>query len=177
MSMLSPLTGELSDSKVAAVFGRESTARTVAAQVRERLGLKPSQVQVLTPLDSHPGRKLEPEGQGIVRTLVIAHYKLAVFGLIAGAVLFAVLYAMGLDAVTSSPRLAAVVIMGYGGVFGLMAGGLVALRPDHTPYVNRVKDALEDGSCAVVVHAFDIGQRDRAAEVLSSNGGKAIRTL
>ena len=177
MSTLSSLTGEISDSKVAAVFSQESIARQVAMEVRESLDLQYSQVQVVTPQDTSPGRKMEPEGRGIFRTIIIAHYKLGLVGLGVGAVVFIVMYSMGLAAVTSSPGLSAALILGYGAIFGLMAGGLVSLRPDHTPYVNKVNDALEEGSCAVVVHAFDTDQRDRAAEVLSSHGGKAIRTL
>lgn len=177
MNLLSSVTGETSDSKVAAVFDNEPEARAIARQVQHMLGVQQGQVQVITPGDTRPGRKLEPEGRGIFRTILIAHYKMGLAGLAMGAALFAVLHVAGLEAVVLSPALAAALIIGYGGVFGLMAGGLVSLRPDHTPYVAKVRTALAEGRCAVVVHAFDDAQRDRAREVLVAHGGDTIRTL
>ncbi|WP_372013794.1 hypothetical protein [Pseudoxanthomonas sp. 10H] len=177
MDILSSVTGELSDSKVAAVFDTEPEARAIARQVQHMLGVPPGHVQVVTPGDARPGRKLEPEGRGIFRTLLVAHYRLGLVGLGLGALLFAVLFALGLEAVVLSPGLAAALIIGYGGVFGLMCGGLVTLRPDHSPYVSKVRTALEEGRCAVVVHAVDDGERDRARDLLSAHGGETIRTL
>lgn len=76
MSVLSSLTGEISDSKVAALFDGDDRAQAIAHEMRSRLGLRDSQVQVINPHDRHPGRKLLPEGPGIFRTILIAHYKL-----------------------------------------------------------------------------------------------------
>ncbi len=177
MNLLSSVTGEMSDSKVAAVFDDESEARAIARQVQHMLHMQPAQVQVVTPHDARPGRKLEPEGRGICRTILVAHYRLGLAGLGLGALLFVCLYLAGLEPVVLSPRLAAALIIGYGGVFGLMAGGLVSLRPDHTPYVAKVRTALDEGRCAIVVHAFDDSERDRAQEVLAAHGGETIRTL
>ncbi|WP_024890626.1 hypothetical protein [Luteimonas huabeiensis] len=177
MSTLSSVTGETSDSKVAAVFDSEAAARAAAAEIRSALGLQDSQVQVVTPHDRYPGRKLEPEGRGIFRTILIAHYKLGIVGLIVGALVFAALWAMGIEAVANSPWLAGGLIVGYGGVFGLMAGGLVSLRPDHDPYLLKVRGALKAGRSAVVVHAFSTEERDRAREALAARGGETIATL
>ncbi|MGY0635186.1 hypothetical protein [Luteimonas sp. A478] len=177
MNALSPLTGEVSDSKVAAIFDSESNARGCARRLRKALRLRPSQVQVITRHDLHPGRKMEPEGRGILRTIITAHAKLGVAGLVLGALVFALLYATGLELVTSSPGFAAALIIGYGGVFGLMAGGLVSLRPDHDPYIQKVRDALAEGRSAVVVHAFNAEQRDAAKDSLDKAGGDTIRTL
>lgn len=177
MGMLSSLTGENSHSKVAATFDSERRARRIAGDLRRALRLRQSQVQVVTPGDRHPGRKLEPETRGIARTIIIAHAKLGALGLVAGALLFGLLYASGLQLVTSSPGFAAALIIGYCGVFGLLAGGLVSLRPDHDPYIHRVRDGLRQGRSAVVVHAFNAGQRDAAKRALDAEGGDAIRTL
>ena len=177
MSMLSSVTGELSDSKVAAIFDSESTARRIAHELRGALGMQDSQVQVVTALDRHPGRKLEPEGRGIFRTIIIAHYKLGLAGLALGTLLFVALYMAGFTAIVSSPVLAAALIIGYGGIFGLMIGGLVSLRPDHDPYLIKVREALKEGRTAVVVHAMNADERSQAEEALSQRGGETIRTL
>ena len=177
MSTLSHVTGEVSDSKVAAIFDSERNARRIAHLLRRSLRLKQSQVQVISRHDRHPGRKMEPEDRGIFRTMLVAHAKLGLVGLGVGALLFGLLYLSGLELITASPGFAAVVIISYGGVFGLMAGGLVTLRPDHDPYIHKVRDALAEGRCAVVVHAFDSEQRKAAKEALDEQGGETIRTL
>lgn len=177
MSLLSPVTGEVSDSKVAAVFDSEATARAAADRVGTDLQLQARQVQVVTPRDRAPGRKLLPEGRNIFRTILIAHYKLGIAGLVVGAIVYAALLYSGVTAVASSPGLSAALIIGYGGVFGLMLGGLVSLRPDQDPYIMKVRGALKEGRCAVVVHAFDADQRDSAEALLSASGGDTIRTL
>ena len=176
MSMLSSVTGELSDSKVAAIFDSESTARRIAHELRDALGVQDSQVQVVTALDRHPGRKLEPEGRGIFRTIIIAHYKLGLAGLALGTLLFVALYMAGFTAIVSSPVLAAALIIGYGGIFGLMASRLVSLRPDQDPCLIKVRHALRDGRSAVVVHVDTPEQRDLAERTLSDCGGETIRT-
>ena len=81
MNLLSSVTGEMSDSKVAAVFDDESEARAIARQVQHMLHMQPAQVQVVTPHDARPGRKLEPEGRGICLTILVAHYRLGLAGL------------------------------------------------------------------------------------------------
>ena len=177
MSILSAVTGEMSDSKVAAVFDDEREARAIGRQVQELLHLAPAHGQGVTAQTAHPGRKLEPEGQGIFRTILLAHYRLGIAGLVAGALAFAALYLAGVEAVVNSPALAAMAISFFGGVAGLFAGGLVSLRPDHTAYLLKVRDALAEGRCAVVVHAFDVRQRDQARDALRAHGGETVATL
>jgi len=69
------------------------------------------------------------------------------------------------------------VMMFFGGVAGLMLGGLVSLRPDHDRYVQATRDAMAAGNTTVVVHAFSADQRHQAAELLRSNGGEVTSTL
>ena len=81
----SALTGEVSNSKVAGIFASESAARAEAARVHATLQLSDAQVQVVTPTDRTPGRKLEPESRGIFRTMIRAHVVLGLCGAVAGA--------------------------------------------------------------------------------------------
>ena len=173
----SPITGEVSNSKVAAVFASETLAREAATSVQAALRLGDAQVQVITPRDAHPGRKLEPESHGIWRTIVIAHVRLGILGAVLGALAFAALYAAGLAFITRSPVFAAAVLVGFGAVAGLMFGGLVSLRPDHDPYIQAVRTGLDAGRSAVVVHAFSAEERSRAAAALQARGGETTSTL
>lgn len=172
-----PVLGEASGSKVAAVFAGEAQARDVAAALREALSLGDAQVQVLTPRDRRPGRKLEPESHGIFRTMLRAHAWMGALGLAAGAALFGVLWAVGVPLVANSPMLAAIAILPLSGMLGLMLGGLVTLRPDHDPYIVQVLEALGEGRCAVVVHAFDHAQYEGAVRRLGEAGGEVVGTI
>ncbi len=177
MNVISVFTGERSDSKIAAIFADEAAARAVAQRTQQALALSPSQVLVLTPADRHPGRKLEPEGRRIFHTLLISHFRLGLLGMAAGAVVFALAYLSGAALIRSEAVWAAGLLVAFGGVAGLLAGGLLTLRPDHTPLLAKVNDALEQGQCAVVVHPFDDGQRDRAQRFLSQLTDDTVRTL
>lgn len=177
MSETSPITGELSNSKVAAVFPRESIARRAAEAVTAALTLEPAQVQVITPSERHPGRKLEPESRGIWRTIVVAHVRLGIAGAVVGVLAFAVLYAIGLPFIVNSPVAAALALLFFGLVAGLMLGGLVSLRPDHDRYVEATREAMEEGNTTVVVHAFSMEQREEAARFLRAQGAEVTSTL
>lgn len=169
--------GEASGSKVAAVFADEVQARDVAARLRDAVGLGDAQVQVLTPRDRRPGRKLEPESHGIFRTMIRAHAWMGTLGLAAGAALFGVLWATGVPLVAQSPLVAAIAILLLSGMLGLMLGGLVTLRPDHDPFILEVLEAIGEGRSAVVVHAFDRSQYDAAVGWLGAAGGEVVGTL
>lgn len=177
MKLITSLSGERSASKAALVVADETSARTIAADIQRELGLTDRQVVVMTPHSRRVGRALEPESRGILNTILVAHYKLGIVGLVAGILVFAILYGFGIEAVTRSPGLAIAVVASFGIVFGLMAGGLVALRPDHDPYLQGVITALEEGQCAVVIHSFDDAEHERAVEWLSRFGQDVIKTL
>jgi len=172
-----PVTAEVSNHKVAAAFANSDSARQAAAAVASSLSLGASQVQLIQPGEPHPGRKLEPESRAIWQTIVVAHVKLGIVGLIGGAVLFGVLYAMGLPFIVENAIWAFFVLVFFGGVAGLMLGGLVSLRPDHDRYIEATREAMQEGMTTVVVHAFSMEQRTQAAEFLRGRGGDVTSTL
>lgn len=177
MSETSPITGELSNSKVAAVFPDEHVARRAARDVAAALMLGAAQVQVITADEPHPGHKLEPETQGIWRTIVVAHVRLGIAGAILGLLVFALLYELGIAFVVNSAIAAALVLLAFGAVAGLFLGGFVSLRVDHDRYVQAARDAMKAGHTTVVVHAFSAAQRSEAAEFLRGQGGDVTSTL
>ena len=169
--------GEASASKVAAVFADEARARDVATRLRDVMGLGDAQVQLLTPRDRRPGRKLEPESHGIFRTMLRAHAWLGVAGIAAGTLLFLALWVAGVPMVAGAPLVAGIAIVLLSGMAGPMLGGLVTLRPDHDPYILSVLEALGEGRGAVVVHATDPAQHQRAVDWLQAAGGEVVATL
>lgn len=170
-------TEEVSNSKVAAIYASQAIARQQAERVKSALGLSERQVQVLTPGERKVGRKLEPESHGIFRTMIWAHAKLGAIGLAIGLALYFVLRAADIAFVTQSPMLSLLILVVYGGIAGLMLGGLVTLRPDHDAYVLKVMSALKQGDSAVVVHALSAEQKRSAQQFLQARGGDTTSTL
>lgn len=170
-------TEEISNSKVAAICPNAAQAHAQAARVRDALHLSAQQVQVLTPGEARPGRKLEPESHGIFRTLLWSHAKLGVLGVVAGGLLFVLLWSQEVAMVVQSPWASLFAATFFGGLAGLMLGGLVTLRPDHDPYVMKVLGALREGDSAVVVHAVSAEQKRQAQAILEQAGSDTTATL
>lgn len=170
-------TGERSDHKVAGIFRDRDAARRAAEELRDLLSLQAAQLEILYPGEGGVGRALEPEQAGIFRTILRTHAWLGLAGAVAGLLAFGLMYGLGLALIVQSAGIAALVLTGFGAVAGLMLGGLVSLRPDHDPYISRVRAGLEAGASAVVVHAFDLAQRGAAEDVLQRRGADTIRTL
>ncbi|KAF0812232.1 hypothetical protein IGB42_03222 [Andreprevotia sp. IGB-42] len=171
------ISGEEARTKIAAVFDNEASATAAAEQVRQATQAEGAQVQLITPTDQHYGRKLEPESNGIVRTAIRAHATLGAVGLVMGLLLFGLLYAADLPAIVSSPLAAGMMIGVLGMVFGLLGGGLATMRPDHAAVITPVRDAVQHGQWAVVVHPTSSQQCDAAMRVLGNiTHGKVMRT-
>ncbi|WP_374605433.1 hypothetical protein [Arenimonas sp.] len=172
-----PLSGEVSNSKLAAVFDNESIARAAAKAVADEVRLEAAQVKVITAEDPDTGIRLEPEGRGIWRTILLAHAWLGIAGVVVGLVAFATTMWLDVPAISASPWISFLIFAAFGGIAGLMLGGLVALRPDHDRYVLAARDAAATHRTTVVVHALSADQADHAARVLSGLGADVTRTL
>jgi len=172
-----PVTGEVSNNKLAAVFANRRAARDAAAALCSELDLAPPQVKLITPGSSDVDIKLEPEGGGIWRTIVIAHVRLGIIGAVIGAIAFAIMYWAGLPFVARSPLAAGLVTISFGAVGGLLFGGLVAIRPDHDRYIQATHDAMDARRTTVVVHALSHEEQRRAQEFLAGRGAQVTRTL
>ncbi len=170
-------TEEVSNSKVAAIYSDLATARRQAERLRTALGLSERQVQVLVPRDRHAGRKLEPESHGIYRTMLWAHLKLGVAGVVAGLLVYMALRMADVAMIVLSPWLSLMALVFFGAVAGLMLGGLITLRPDHDAYVMKVLSALRGGDSAIVVHAMSAAQKRSAEEFLQRDGADTTATL
>lgn len=172
-----PLTGEVSNSKLAAVFESDAAAREAAGAVLAAAGLQPAQVKLVAPGEPDANIKLEPEGQGIWRTIVVAHVKLGIIGAVLGALAFAIMMWAGLPFVARSPLAAGLVTISFGAVGGLLLGGLVSIRPDHDRFVHATHDAMAAHRTTVVVHALSHEQQQRARDFLVERGAEVTGTL
>ncbi|MCX7034032.1 MAG: hypothetical protein NT046_08695 [Arenimonas sp.] len=172
-----PITGEVSNSKLAGVFNTEASARAGVDAVVFGAGLQASQVKLVTPAEPHPNIKLQPEGAGIWRTILVAHLWFGIGGIAAGLLAWGVLMWLGVTLIVSSALVSGIAFVFMGGIAGLMLGGLVALRPDQDRYVQATQDAIAERRFTVLVHALSNNEADRAATVLGGLGAEVTRTL
>ena len=177
------LFGERSLTKVAALVADVAEADAAAEALLRDTDLDRSQVCTLRPEDARASRralrarKFEPEQRGIVHTLIRTHVTLGIAGAVAGIVLFALLRAAGVPLIAASPWASALVIAGFGAVFGMMVGGLVSLRPDHAMLFDELRRGLEHGRFAVVAHPLNSVQADAAQRCLVARGHEVVRSL
>ena len=177
------LFGERSLTKVAALVADAGAAEAAAEALRHDAGFDRSQVRTLRPEDASTShrelraRKLEPEQRGIAHTLMRTHVTLGIAGLVVGIVLFVLLRASGVPQIVASPWASGLVIVAFGAVFGMMAGGLVSLRPDHAMLFDELRRGLEQGRFAVVAHPLNRAQADAAQHCLTARGLEVMRSL
>lgn len=170
------LFGERSLTIVAATFDDRDQAEAAADELlRDVSSVGP--VAVVAPDEPEVARKMEPEQRGIWVTLVRSHVILGI-----GGVLVGVLAAVGLviapwPAAAASPGLAALFAGTLGAFFGMMAGGLVTLRPDHGAVIRAVREKLKIGQWGVVARPRNERSADRASAALASAGGVPLRSL
>ena len=173
------------------VFGEESITkvlgvyadRAAAAAARERLAATGIATVLLQPSDARRQARdflstsFEPESRGIWHSLVRAHLLTGAVGLALGLCIWGVLRAQEVSMVASSPVLSLVFIVFFTTAMGLMVGGLLALRPDHSMVFEELRTSLRSGSYAVVAHPTDAAGVDAAMRLLEPGSQRVTRTL
>lgn len=183
MNFKTAIFGEHSLTKVAAVFDSRSAAETAVLRLRQVSGMNASQVNLVGPSDSAGvvdaplSRKLEPEPAGIWRTLIRAHVVTGSIGVLAGGVLYLGYRLVGNTAVMSSPLLSLGLMFFYGGIFGLMVGGGLSLRPDHYRVMAAVRKAIKQGRWAVISHPVNHEQTTLVMNELHHRGVSVVRSF
>lgn len=171
------VTGESADHKLVAVFSSEAEAHSAVDALVRKTGLDSAQIKQVSPGDTHQERQMEPESGGILRTMVRAHIWLGLAGAIAGAILFVTLYVAGIEFIRQSAVTAGIVLTVIGGVMGLMAGGLITLRPDHSRYAQATQSALENGQHVLTVHAHSSEELKIVITELEQYSARIVRTF
>ena len=181
--LLKGMFGEKSLTKVVGVFNDREKAHEAVGRMLKSSRIAPRQLRVLGPQDASMsrselfGRSMEPEQRGIFKTLLLTHVVAGLTGAVVGLLLFIWLLRSGQPMVASSPLLAGIAIIGFGATFGLLIGGLLALRPDHVWLITAVRSALKKNQWAVVVHPTDTDQTEVAHKLLCDSGGKVLKSL
>lgn len=181
--LLQGLFGERSLTKVAGLFAQKGQAESSMAEMMRLDGIRTGQVKLLGPRDARaPHRELfsysiEPETQGIARTFYQTHVLGGMAGAAAGLALYVWFLRAGHPMIASSPLLAFIALVGFGTTFGLLAGGLLSMRPDHIRLITRVRSALRHDHWAVVAHPTTPEQTAKVKAVLHDRAAEVVSTL
>jgi hypothetical protein len=168
--------GEHYPARVAAVFDSGEEANRAAEHLVRDTDLARQQVRVIDPTEPSIGHKVEPEKRGIWRTLVRSHLALGLAGLMIGLAVAAVLRIAAFPIVASQPMMVTVSLGVFGLVLGLLAGGLVTLRPDHSRVYLMASDAARARDWVVVALATGTAQRKHARDVLSQYSDDVVQS-
>lgn len=163
--------------KAQAAFSSEQAAKQAADQVRTALGDR-AEVKIIAPDDAHLAQKIEPERKRVWSTLVKAHLRFGIAGLLIGLVATILLALLGITFVADSLGLALIFGGGLGLFLGLLFGGLISLRPDEAAIAVAARDEAEhQGHWSVIVHCLDSETLKRAKVLLGEAGGSVHSTL
>lgn len=171
------LTGEKYDHKVAGIFGDAEGLRACRKELLQSMEEAADQLESLEPGAESPSWLVEPESRGIWHTLVRAHLWLGLAGVVAALLLFGLLAALDVPFVVQNPWASLFLMIVPFGLSGGMLGGLVTIRPDHTPYIARVKAALDDKRHVLVFHGKDRKQTAAARECVERYADETVATL
>lgn len=151
--------------------------------MKDTAGLDDPQLYLVGPSDGTAvnspafSRKLEPEQAGIGRTLIRAHVVAGTAGVIAGVLVYLGFLLADNAAVTSTPGMSLVAMVFFGGLIGLMLGGLLSARPDHVRVIATVRRAIRKGRWALVIHPVSQRQLDLAMHELRTHSIRVVRSL
>lgn len=177
------LFGERSLTKVAALFASKAQAESVAQQVKRAAHVDDAQVYLVGPEDDAAAptpafsRKLEPEQAGIWHTMIRAHLVMGFVGGAVGVLIWLGLLAVGNPAVKSTPGMALFGFVSFAGAIGLLLGGLLTARPDHSLVIATVRRAIRQGRWALVVHPLTPQQLQAALHELRHRSDRVVRSL
>lgn len=166
MSQHNVILGEDFPHKVSAEYDSKQAADQAVQLLVDNAKLPRNQIFIVQPHDPNMALKLEPEIKGIARTLAKSHIVLGVGGLLFGLLLAALLVAFG-PALTSSSPMFTFIALGFLFCFlGLLLAGVISLRPDHNPLIEKTRTATDTGHWTVIVHCASTEEQSRVKETI-----------
>ena len=174
---MSSFSKEKHPSKVGALFWTLRDARRIVDKIQHDPATESVEVTVLHPTDTDVDSKLQPDSQGVKRTLFRTHRNFSLIGIGAGLGIFCLALLLDAREVTASPLLAATVLTFAGAICGLILAGLISLRPDHDKLLRLSSRARKSGCWMVVAHTGDPAQSVRAREHMRTRAVKTVATL
>ncbi|MFP3979267.1 hypothetical protein [Marinobacter sp. KMM 10035] len=162
------VSGESYPHKISAEFDSQVAAER-GAESLEGLGIPLAQIRIIQPDDPNMAKKIEPETQGIARSLVKAHVRFGVVGLVVGLAVAGLLVTVGPALTRTSPVMTLIAVSFLFAVLALMLAGAVALRPDHDVLIEKARMAKNEGRWTVVVHCDSVEQQKLAQTTMGDS--------
>lgn len=160
--------------KVAVIFNSEAEAHAARDELVSKANFSGAAINIITPNDGNLSEKIEPESEGIARTIIKSHGILGVVGLLAGLIAASILVAAGPIFTQDSP-FATYFTLGFVGLLiGMMLAGAITLRPDHDPLINETIQASQNHQWTVIVQTHDRQATNQVKELLQ-NKAESIR--
>jgi hypothetical protein len=160
---------------VAGGFDTVFEANCIAGNMRRDAGLK-AVVSVLRPGDDDLDKQLDSDpGEGH-SSFLNKHVLLGMVSVLFGALVATWLIALW-PAAAASLLMSALFICSLGLFFGLIVGGLVSISPYQSVVGDKVREWLEQGRIAVVVHPIDETAACRAYDSLIGAGATPVRSF
>lgn len=138
--------------KIAGIFNDEAKAQQAVDAVKADSDLVQADVKLVSPSETHFGKKVEPEDKNMSKSFLNRHIAYAGFGLVIGLIASTILMFLNLGFMQNF------IIETYAAIsvicifMGLLAAGFVSVRPDHDPLINDVRQAAQAGKWIVIVH-------------------------
>jgi hypothetical protein len=152
------------------------SAERAASALKDGSGAM-TDVAVICPGDPAVEFKLEPDDDGICRTLIRSHLLFGVSGSAAGVATALALVLAPWPAAAASPGFTMFFAAVMGTFFGMLVAGLITLRPDHGIVVGQLRSALHRGRWAVVAHPMSEAHARAALAAFRAEDGIVLRSL
>lgn len=161
------LSGENFSHKVSAEFSSQQSVDAVVQSLVVRAELPAAQISVIQPGDSYVAKKIEPEVKGIAQTFVKTHFVFGLTGFLIGLLAAGLLASYGPAITRSSPLMTFIALGFLFPVIGLMLAGLLSLRPDHDPLIDKARTAADNNRWTVIVHCTSHEQQKRVKDTVA----------
>lgn len=162
--------------RVAAIYNNEAAAKAAKQKLIDN-GISPGTINIVRPDDSNLSKKIEPESQGIYKTLVKSHGWLGLIGIVVGIVIATILVLVGPEMTRSNPLYTYFVFIFFGVIYGMMMAGGISLRPDHDPLITKTVEASHEHQWTVIVQTDDREDIDLVKELLEESAISMSETL
>lgn len=165
--------------KVSAQFPDRDAAETAYTDLQSQAGLDDAQLELIAPY-TPPGaadRRIQPETRQVRHSLIRWHLVLGGAGLVFGLLLAGTLINADIQLFSLSPGYTFLGLTLVMTLLGLMAGGLVSLRPDQTLLAARIKDEVKQGAWTLVAHVRDTAQKESVEALMHRRALRVQSTL
>lgn len=168
---------ERNPSVIAAYCNSNGEVSELVSDLKVQAKFTDRQINIIHPNDTQMGRKLEPDGQGIKKTLWKSHLKFGLGGIFVGGIISCALILFGPTFMLQNAGYITLFIPVLTLFISLLVAGLFTLRPDHDPVINATRKAIEHGMWAVVVRTKSSAQTELAEKCMKARGDKTVQSL